>query len=65
MGVPTNVPVNDRELLEILYGKNFMTPMPGYKAGANDYIVIDDVSKSYAKRYEFAEFVDLKKRKVI
>lgn len=65
IGVPTNVPANDRELLEILYGEHFMTPMPGYKAGPNDHIVVDDVSKSYAKRYEFSEFVDLKERKLI
>lgn len=65
MGVETYVPVNDKELLMILYGVHFMTPMPGYKAGANQHIVIDDVSTSYSRRYNLEEFISMKEKGLI
>ena len=65
LGVSTMVPENDRNILEILYGKEFMTPIPGYKASANDYILIDSVEVSFSRKYSYNEFKELKKRGVI
>ena len=48
VGTKTRVPVNTEEQLKILYGENFMTPIPGFKNTKNNNIIIEYSDTKYA-----------------
>ena len=59
VGIKTKVPVNTVEQLKILYGENFMTPIPGFKNTKNDNIIIEYSDKKYAYSCNYSEFKKL------
>ena len=64
-GVRTKVPNGEIEQLKILYGEDFMTPIPGYKSKPNEHVFIDDINYFYSQSYDYDSFVDLKSKGLI
>lgn len=66
VGVKTKVFENDKDILQMMYGEDFMTPIPGKKSGPSKYITIIEASEdNYAYPCDYNGFVELKKNHLI